>query len=240
MPDFRFKIRRKYELPVCQRIPKIQFDIQRLIQSASRLESCFTDVISANKSWCRNNKEHAGAVLESFEQVPLTDYKGPDSSHSRDCFSPEDEAGLSKVGRYRIKTAGGNLDPALDERNYRHPLPLYVGSYFEECVNTFQSQALRVRLTRLKAGAVIAPHIDYDPGYAVRIVIPIVTDPKVINLFWVRGKVMKYHLPADGGAWFLNVGFKHGVQNKSKTDRLCLMFSLDGQKDIEGIGIKRS
>ena len=229
------KIRKKYDLPVYQRIPGFQFDIDKLISETRKIEDFFTNVISANKSFCKNNKSLVKAVLSSFDQIPLTEYDDSAFFNRMSLGSSEKETKLSKIQQYRMRIQRTNLDPALDERNYCQPTALYQGSYFEQCINKFRSKAIRVRLTCLKANTTIPPHIDYDPSYAVRVIIPILTNPKVINLFWVRGKTVRCHLPADGGAYFLNTGFKHGVENKSNTNRLCLMFSLNGQEDITRI-----
>ena len=89
-----------------------------------------------------------------------------------------------------------------------------------------------MRLTTLNPKTEITPHIDYNIDYAVRIIVPIWTDEKCLNYFYYRGKKIKLHIPADGYPWFLNVGFKHGVEHLGMKKRTVLMFSLKGIEDI--------
>jgi hypothetical protein len=93
---------------------------------------------------------------------------------------------------------------------------------------------MRVRITKLEAGKQIPWHIDYDPSYATRIIIPIYTNTMVENWFKVKGVETNVHLEA-GKAYFLNTGFSHAVFNNSYMSRIALMFSLDGQDDLETI-----
>ena len=120
----------------------------------------------------------------------------------------------------------------LNEKSYNEPTQSYKSSYFYNVVNSFKEKAIRVRLTKIKAGTGIPPHIDYDPSYATRVIVPIVSSKEVVNQFWVKNSLQEYNLPADGSAYFLNVGFRHAVINRSQQDRTCLMFSLDGQGDL--------
>jgi quercetin dioxygenase-like cupin family protein len=98
---------------------------------------------------------------------------------------------------------------------------------------------MRVRLTKLDPGKEISWHIDYDPTYAVRIIVPIYTNDKVRNLFRVKTEEIDVNLEA-GKAYFLNTGFAHAVFNKSNEPRIALMFSLDGQRDIDHLALEDS
>ena len=95
-----------------------------------------------------------------------------------------------------------------------------------------------MRLTTLNAGKAIEPHIDYNVNYAVRIIVPIYTNKECFNVFWIKGKQVKIHIPADGHPWFLNVGLKHAVENRGASDRTVLMFSLAGTEDIQHLCTK--
>jgi hypothetical protein len=234
------KKRTKYELPVCCPIPGFRFDIERLVQEVKKIEEQFVDVVSANKLFCSNNLQLVDNVYNNFEQITLTTYNGPAieevskdvCQHYSETLGDDDLKGISKIGAYRLKIKKENLHPALNEHNYNFPTELYKNSYFEEIVNMFKSKAIRVRLTKLNGNSSITPHIDYDPSYAVRVLVPIISNDHVINKFWVRGEEKSYNLPANGDAYFLNTGFKHSVENNSDQDRICLMFSLEDQEDI--------
>ena len=93
---------------------------------------------------------------------------------------------------------------------------------------------MRNRNTKLDPHTDVPMHIDYDPTYATRVVIPVYTNPKVKNRFKVRGEEVETHLEA-GKAYFFNTGFAHGVFNESDEPRIAFMFSLDGQDDISDI-----
>ena len=93
---------------------------------------------------------------------------------------------------------------------------------------------MRVRITKLAPGKEIPYHVDYDPTYAVRVIVPIFTNKGVKNFFKIRDEIKEYHLEA-GQAYFLNTGFSHAVENQSDEPRIALMFSLDGQEDLDNI-----
>lgn len=233
-------IRTKYELPVCCPIPGYRFNIKKLKSEISKIDQHFHDVVSANRLFCSNNIKLVDEVYDNFEQITLTTFNGDKKEEisKQECIKysqnlgDDDLKNLSKISAYRIRSKRKNLHPALDEHNYNLPTELYKNSYFEEVVKNFKSDAIRIRLTKLKANSNITPHIDYDPSYAVRVIIPIISNENIINKFWVRGEEQSYRLTADGSAYFLNTGFKHSVENHSDQDRVALMFSLKDQKDI--------
>ena len=128
------------------------------------------------------------------------------------------------------------LDPRLNERNYTKPTKFLKNSYFEECLQQFKAKVTRVRLVRLKAGCLLPAHIDYDPSFAVRILVPVQTNEFCVNYIWRRAEIESTYMKADGRPWFLNTGFPHGVGNYGQSDRITLMISLTGQEDLEEIG----
>jgi len=93
---------------------------------------------------------------------------------------------------------------------------------------------MRVRITKLDPGTNVPMHIDYDPTYATRVIVPVYSNPGVKNRFKVRGEEVETYLE-PGKAYFFNTGFAHGVFNESDETRVAFMFSLDGQDDIENI-----
>ena len=56
----------------------------------------------------------------------------------------------------------------------------------------------------------------------------------VINKFKREEKIEEYILE-EGNAYFLNIAYPHAVYNTSDKPRIALMFSLDGQDDLENI-----
>ena len=150
------------------------------------------------------------------------------------------KGGGSKTQKHRLAISRRKDYPELDEYNWNVPTKQFKNSYFYECVRQFKAPAIRVRLTTLSSGKKITAHIDYNVDYAVRIMIPIYTNQKCLNLFWVRGEKRKLHIPADGHPWFLNVGFRHAVENMGDSNRTVLMFSLKGTEDIQHLAQKKA
>jgi hypothetical protein len=157
-----------------------------------------------------NHSALVKSVYDNFEQINLTEMQGEALEHTTDV-------------KARIRRR--------EETLYNKPTHLYTGSYFEEIVHMFNAPAMRVRITKLAPGKVIPLHIDYDPTYAVRIIVPIYTTGEVVNQFKRKGELEEHYLEA-GNAYFLNTGFAHAVYNNSVLPRIALMFSLDGQEDL--------
>jgi len=143
--------------------------------------------------------------------------------------------GKSKTEKYRTKTRRLEGLPApMNEHNWHHPLPIYKNSYLKEAIESqFNATPIRVRLSRIRSGKFLTPHIDYGPEYAVRVIVPIQGTDKVYNKVWRRGVEETYEMPANGSAYFLNVGLKHSVVHEGTEDRIALMFSLPTQEDIQ-------
>lgn len=221
----------KYKLPNLVKLD-FKFDLEILKLELSKLECLFKSVLESNGQFCANNHKLVQNVHDHFEQISLTTYKHQAEISLELC---ENTYYASNV-KNRIRRQ--NIDPGLDERNYNLPISEYAGSYFEKVANSFASKPTRVRLTKLNAGKTIDPHIDYDPTYAVRIIIPIITDPQVINTFCRKNIYSEEHIPANGHAYFINTGITHSVINNSKIDRIALMISLDGTSDIDKYIIK--
>ena len=198
----------KYKLP---RIKKLDIDIDLLALQAEcdKFANKFTDVVSANPNLCMNHKELVKNVYDNFQQINLTE--------SSKLMEYTDDV------KERIRRK--------EERLYNVPTKEYKNSYFKYIVDQFKAPAMRVRITKLSPDKVIPFHIDYDPSYAARVIVPIYTNKEVLNYFKVKGIIEEYNLLA-GSAYFLNTGFAHAVHNESSAPRIALMFSLDGVEDI--------
>ncbi len=235
-------IRKKYQLPTMWKFQNKKFDIERLREEALKLANDYGDVMETNKALCSNNHELVMSVYKHFKQINLTEFDpSAEAPTVESCEVMGKTAGtgnnsISKIAKYKLKSRlGEGLAPGLNEHNYNTPTEKYIGSYFQEVVESFNADAIRVRLVRLDPGKTLTPHIDYDPTYAVRVIVPIFAEQEATNYFWRKGKEEAYHLEPDGSAYFLNIGFRHTVVNSGKTPRISLMFSLKDQSDLQEI-----
>ena len=240
-----YKIRTKYQLPTFAKLPHARFDLDAMRVEVKRLESEWVNLFQANRGLCSNHEELAEKNYMHFDQINLT-YFEPTlntmmdlSDLKAECrtIARSDSLGKSKVEKFRNKIRRTEvLPPAMNEHNWYHPLQAYEGSYFQTAIRSqFKATPIRVRLTRLKPGCALTPHIDYGPEYAVRVIVPIQGTDGVSNLFWVRNNLEEYQMVADGSAYFLNIGHRHAVRHEGNEDRICLMFSLAGQDDIQDL-----
>lgn len=205
-------MRKKHYLPLIAEFP-INIDLKRLQDECDKFANKFVDVVSANPNLCMNHEELVKNVYNNFTQINLTEANGDLMD-----FTPDVKE------RIRRK----------EEKMFNKPTDDYKGSYFEEIVSQFNAPAMRVRITKLAPGKEIPYHIDYDPTYAVRVIVPIYADENVKNYFKKKDVVEEYCLE-EGKAYFLNTGFSHAVHNQSDKPRIALMFSLDGQEDLDFI-----
>ena len=200
---------KKHELPNIADL-NLKIDLSKLQMECDRLAEKFVDVRTANPMLCMNHEDLVKDVYDNFEQINLT--------------TPSEILPHTASIKERLRRR--------EEHLYNVPTEDYTGSYFEEIANQFKCDKMRIRITKLDGNTDVPMHIDYDPTYATRIVIPVYTNEKVINRFKVKGEIIETHLEA-GKAYFFNTGFAHGVFNQSEEPRIAFMFSLDGQDDIE-------
>lgn len=229
-------LRKKYDLPNVARIPGFRCDITRLQSATRALGDKFVNVYKTDPRYFGQTLKLAESSGDIFQQLNLTEYnleRAGDLSATELALLAQNESELSAAAAYRRKL--NPVDPRCDEHNYDKPTDFYRDSYFAEVVGRFRARAIRVRLARLPARSILDPHIDYDPSYATRVLIPIFSNPMAFTVVWRRNQPAFYALPADGHAYFLNTGFKHGVVNFGETDRIALMISLATQEDLAGI-----
>jgi len=188
----------------------LDIDLQKLQYEFDILSSKFVDVRTANPMLCMNHEDLVQDVYDNFEQINLT--------------VPSKILPYTASIKERLKRK--------EEHLYNVPTTDYTNSIFEKIVTQLKAPASRVRITKLAPGKTIPFHVDYNVDYAVRCICPIYTDNKVINQFKRDGKVEEYYLE-EGKAYFLNIAYPHAVINNSTKHRIALMFSLDGQCDIE-------
>ena len=205
--------RTKYKLPTHGELKHINIDLSKLQDATDKLANEYVDVKTANKMLCDNHMALSKSVYDNFEQINLTELDGKELPYTDSI-------------KERIRRG--------EEKLYNKPNDKFIGSYFEEIANQFKCDKMRVRITKLDGHTDVPMHIDYDPTYATRVVIPVYTNKKVRNVFKVKGHLIETHLEA-GKAYFFNTGFAHGVFNKGDEPRIAFMFSLDGQDDIADI-----
>jgi quercetin dioxygenase-like cupin family protein len=205
-------MKRKHHLPLIAEF-NVNIDLEKLQEECNRFASKFIDVMTANPSLCMNHEELVKSVYDNFQQINLTEHNGELMEYTADV-------------KERIRRK--------EEAMFNKPTEDYLNSYFKEIVDQFKAPAMRVRITKLAPGKEIPYHIDYDPTYAVRVIVPIYTNDEVKNFFKRKDTVEEYNLAA-GKAYFLNTGFSHAVHNQSDKPRIALMFSLNGQEDLENI-----
>jgi hypothetical protein len=203
----------KYKLPTHAELKHIDIDLDKLQAATDALASDYVDVRTANPALCDNHMKLVSQVYDNFEQINLTELNG------------ELQPYTSSI-KERLRRG--------EEKLYNKPTEKYLNSYFKEITDQFKCDKMRVRITKLDGHTNVPYHIDYDPSYATRVVVPIYTNPKVRNKFKVRGEEVNTYLE-EGKAYFLNTGFAHGVYNEGDEPRIAFMFSLDGQDDIADI-----
>lgn len=201
-------MRKKHQLPTIANL-NLNIDLERLQRETDALAAKFVDVRTANPMLCDNHMELVKSVYDNFEQINLT--------------KPSKILPYTDNIRERLRRK--------EEHLYNVPTEDFVGSVFEEIVTQCKAPASRVRITKLAAGKEIPFHVDYDVSYAVRCICPIYSDDLVINQFKRDGEIEEYVLK-PGNAYFLNIAYPHAVFNRSDKPRIALMFSLDGQDDL--------
>ncbi len=233
--------RLKHLLPPCEVLNHLclgEETLAELKNCVHQLQNQFTSVIEANKSLCGINHQLTEDVFyENFFQVALTESEIEQNNVSlSSCKEAHDTLraeGVSKGVRTRKQLSAQSNSP-FNEATYSKKSLIYEQHrfLFDKILAPLKGEATRIRLVRLPAGASIAPHIDYDPSYAVRIILPIISTPECLNIFWVKKEIHSFYL-RPGIAYFLNTGYRHAVINLSKTDRYTFMVSVKGPADIE-------
>jgi len=207
-----------------------------LVNCIHELESEFKSVLEVNKELCGIHHDLASKVYENFFQISLTDSTVENKLITlEECELVDEEIhskGLIKSYRKRIELTTSDSSP-MNESTYTTKTKIYdsYAEIFDSIFSKIKGKSTRARLVKLNAGSNVTPHIDYDPSYATRIVIPIIADNECLNVFWVKNKIETVAF-IPGKAYFLNTGYKHAVMNFSKHDRYTLLISIYGTEDI--------
>lgn len=225
----------KHRLPVISELPHITVDATTLkvLQDLVVVENAkFQSVADVNKELCGNHHVLATSVYDAFHQIGLTT-----SLFSTDTFDLSacgtDQGGTEVTARQKRKLVTSDNSPLNELTNtVRTPFYTQHSAVFDKLLCQFKGEPTRLRLVRLDGKSIVDPHIDYDPSYATRVIIPIDATDECVNLFWVKGCV-EAHTLKPGKAYFLNTGFKHAVVNMAKMPRYTFMVTLKGTEDID-------
>lgn len=225
----------KYRLPLYAEMPQAHLSCDQL-EYAKKLISYydqhFKTALEANAQLCRYHPALTIDTDGDLLQINITD-----SIYENQIIDKADFEKQSDLGSYRDKLSRAkNTESVFSEHSFTKPAAIFHEhwNFFLNIKNLFKSEVTRMRLVKLPSGKSITPHIDYDPGLAVRVIIPIVSDRDCLNIFWYKNSVHTAEL-SEGKAYFLNTGFRHAVCNLSKNPRYTLMLSLNGIKDIESL-----
>ncbi len=124
--------------------------------------------------------------------------------------------------------------PYYDERNYTKKTQFYGGA-IAELLEQFKAPACRSALVCLRPKQFISPHFDVGPEYIARTMLPVFTNPDAVVGLRTQGGYYEYHLPADGGLYFINSGVEHYAINGGDEARYQVRICLNGQQDLEDI-----
>ena len=231
----------KHKLPAYSILEHLSLndDMLRQLQACVKeLDSEFVSVLEANKNLCGIHHQLAKDVYDNFFQVALTE-SGSSKDVSMDICEDnfkEIHEGSATQSLRRKKYLSSQQDSSFNELSYSKKTPIYkkYQETFDRILEPVKGKPTRIRLMRLAAGSNVPPHIDYDPSYAVRIIIPIFSPSECVNLFWVKNELQMQSFK-PGRAYFLNTGYRHAVENRSNEDRYTMTITIDGTDDIEHI-----
>jgi len=208
------------QLPAVHRFTQVKFDIKRLQAEALKL---------IHKQYPINFMHYDSTAAP--QPVPRTIH-----TVIRDFGTAWRQYSRHNTFWHKLRNSTKRaLHPQHNEYNYHKPTAQFRGSYFEQVTQQFQAQAIRVRLVKSYPPQVLPRHVDFDPTYAVRVIIPIFADLSATNYVWRHGQEHTYHLAADGSAYFLNIGQPHAVIYTGRTPRIVLCLSLVDQQDLAEI-----
>jgi hypothetical protein len=237
---------KKFDYPLCAVIPQLKPDMELITRFMNENDDQWLDNFSAHPGITLSNAQVAVDTFHLIDHIPLTGPTQPDQQVINSQIDslrdvPEDAEGRAKqtaelgnVIRTKDKLSGkaGHL---LNEYNWGEPAEFYKDSeLYKHITDLFEAPVIRIRYSKMKPGAQITPHIDYNTTYAVRFIIPIDGNEGVENKFWLKGEENTFNLE-HGKVYFLNIGYTHAVYHKGPSERRYLIGSLGGQQDIESI-----
>lgn len=154
--------------------------------------------------------------------------------NKRDYEGEWDIIALRSVGgnKYRIFPDYEPVNPVNDTEH------LAKCPYIQQVLDSLQCQKNTVRLMRLKPGAIIKEHTDYNlslDDIEMRLHIPIVTNPKME--FYLDKKRVILN---EGECWYLNFNMRHSLKNGGDTARVHLVIDCMVNDWLRGIFTQES
>ena len=230
----------KHLLPTYSLLEHLCLDsetLSQLVACTAELENDFRSPLEVNKKLCSVHHDLTHSSYNSFFQISLTDTAVMNESITINELDNLHETlnASSLTNNIRLKKhLGTDINSPLNEATFTSKTETYrkYSAIFDKVLGKFRGTPSRIRLLKLQTGSSITPHIDYDPSYAVRVIIPIIAEPECVNLFWVKNEVQAVSLK-PGNAYFLNTGYKHAVVNYGNKDRYTFMISLSDTTDIQ-------
>ena len=233
------KDRLKHKLPLWAELNHLTLsndELQRLKMLVEEWKNEFRSVVEINQNLCGIHHTLASSVYDNFFQIGLTESSLANETSLEQCEIEHEKITGSGIisGMKNREKLSNDINSPYNEKTYTVKNNLYYSheNLFDCIFARFRGKPTRIRLVKLAANTTVAPHIDYDPRYSVRVIIPIVSFPECVNLFWQNGIVKSFTM-TEGTAYFLNTGYKHAVVNLSKADRYTLLISIDGIEDIK-------
>ena len=229
----------KYKLPLYKELDHLSINSDLLSQCKNlviELDHEFKSALEVNRELCKNHPELTLTAYENFYQIALTESKVENMSMNTEKFV-DDTNMFYNDGKYSSARTKNKLindqSSSWNEHVFDKKTELYIKhqSLFDNLLSKFRSPTTRIRLVKLLPGGVITPHIDYDPSYAVRVIIPIFTSELCINMFWQKNDIISTSFK-EGVAYFLNTGFRHAVINFDSKPRYNFMITVNGTEDI--------
>jgi len=126
----------------------------------------------------------------------------------------------SKDGDARSLYTGNNTASNLSDTGFLRECP-----HLQSVLAAFKCPIQSARILRLKVGASIRQHQDYNTGFdfgSIRIHVPIKTNPFVEFYLDNQRIVMN-----EGECWYLDISRPHRVNNLGETDRLHLVLDCE-------------
>ena len=238
----------KRQLPYVARLQKtvdiqrLQGQVRALLEEQRRMHGDFAaDPASSEHNYHLKNSKNESFIKnydEFYRNYSVIGFQTlTDEARTLAASLPFSVSDLTPIERLRgMRHTGSNswYHPHYDERNYTAPTSYQTGAV-REALSSFQSEACRSALVVLNPGQHISPHFDIGPEFISRLHIPIFTNEDAV--FGVRDGDgwLEFHMPADGGIYFVNSGFEHYAVNRGSAPRFQIRVCLNGQDDLEGM-----
>tara|TARA_B110000238_G_C16109109_1_gene431862 strand:- start:736 stop:1467 length:732 start_codon:yes stop_codon:yes gene_type:complete len=173
-----------------------------------------------------------------FLDLQLCDYSNVhDNNRKGKAYIKTVSRGMAKSGRVSdSKFLSDNIDnfaKETNEANHIKDIYDYISPKIVHHIEDKFGSVCRTRIVKLSAGGKMPWHKDETSSEFKRIVCPIITNEKCINMFDDDSNIVEKHLPADGRCYAFDSGrISHAVFNRSDSDRYALIFTIMNNKSL--------